>query len=195
MSIALSAELGRLKRFLWTRVDNYVYLWHAGLSGNGTLPAPEFGFLRIRNEDQLSHDRDEGKLRYLVKRGCTVYLAKLDSITVGRYVLCNLNLFKPYNYNEHEIFHGNESYYVFFCRTYEPFRGNGIFPQILRSICEDVLRESPLGVVYSSAEVGNLPSQRGIEKAGFHLAGRLRYMATMNRPIVSCLATESKAPR
>jgi len=194
MSLGVSAELGRLKRFLWTNIDNYIYLMHAGLLHRRVPLAPKLGFLRIRNEDQLSHGVDEGKLRYLVNKGCTVYLAKWDGMAAGRYVLCNLSSFGPYSYNKHEIFKGNEGYYVFFCRTYEPFRGNGIFPQILRSICEDVWKEDPRGIIYSSAEVGNRPSQRGIEKAGFHLAGRLRYMALMNRPIVSCLMTESNAP-
>jgi RimJ/RimL family protein N-acetyltransferase len=194
VSLGVSAELSRIKRFLWTSVYNYVYLRRADSLGKSAPSAPEFGFLRIRDEDQLSHNRDEFKLRYLITMGCSVYLAKWNGTIAGRYVLCNLSRFRPYSYNEHELFQENDSYYVFFCRTYESFRGNGIFPQILELICEDVWRENPCGVIYSSADVGNRPSQRGIEKAGFRLAGRLRYMAALNRPIVSRLETEPDTP-
>lgn len=191
MRLDVSVELGRLKRFLWTSIDNYVYLKHVGPLEKRPQSAPELNFFRIHEEDQLPRDTDKCKLIYLINRGCTVYLARSDGVAAGRYVLCSLSRFRPYGYNGHKIFGGNESYYIFYCRTYEPFRGKGIFPQMLRSICEDVYKENPCGVVYTSAEAKNRPSQRGIEKAGFHLAGRLRYMAAMNRPMISLMATES----
>ncbi|GEM_PF-1645218 len=205
------AKLGLLKRIAITNVDNWVYArcWDGGelfrpLNDQGSQffqrlgnsggkvensgPRPDLSSQRVADEGGLAGLDEEWKLGYLMRKGCSVYLASLKGRLAGRYISCNLGQFKPYSYNRHSLFAGRDAYYVFFCRTYDPFKGRSIFPEMLCRICSDIWKEDPRGTVYISAEIKNAASQKGIEKAGFERVGQLRYLSVLNQPLISSLS-------
>lgn len=153
---------------------------------------PDLGWQRLADEGGLAGLDEERKLGYLMRKGCSVYLASWEGQLACRYVSCKLSRFKPYSYNRHSLFAGNDAYYIFFCRTYDLFRGKSIFPEMLCHICSDIWEEDPEGTVYISADIKNPASQRGIEKAGFERVGRLRYLSVMNQPLISRLSNWGK---
>lgn len=55
------------------------------------------------------------------------------------------------------------------CYTYPAFRGNGIYPKVLSEICRRKGNDTFL--FYMIVDEMNLPSIRGIEKAGFVRCG------------------------
>lgn len=59
------------------------------------------------------------------------------------------------------------------CYTSEQFRGKSIYPRVLRYIARDVASRAGTSV-YVLVSPANLPSVRGLEKAGFRRLGRLR---------------------
>lgn len=58
------------------------------------------------------------------------------------------------------------------CFTYPKFRGKGIYPQILKYICSSIGTEK--SVFYMIVDETNLPSIKGIEKAGFQRCGTIK---------------------
>ncbi|MDI1323121.1 MAG: GNAT family protein [Algoriphagus sp.] len=57
------------------------------------------------------------------------------------------------------------------CFTHDGYRGKGIYPAVLRHILKEFI---PKNNVYILVSPENIPSIRGIEKAGLRLIGRLR---------------------
>ena len=55
--------------------------------------------------------------------------------------------------------------------TLPGFRGGGLFPRTLAFVEECEERERPGLPIYIEAAIDNLPSRRGIEKAGFVRVG------------------------
>jgi RimJ/RimL family protein N-acetyltransferase len=60
-----------------------------------------------------------------------------------------------------------------YCLTIERFRGKGLYPATLANM-QRYLRNSGLKRVFITVEAENAPSIRGIEKAGFEMAGKIR---------------------
>lgn len=66
------------------------------------------------------------------------------------------------------------------CFTYPTFRGQGIYPTVLNSICQ--LESYPSDTVfYMVVSDTNTPSVRGIEKAGFERCGRIKKTRLLKR--------------
>ncbi|MBE6941078.1 MAG: GNAT family N-acetyltransferase [Ruminococcaceae bacterium] len=68
------------------------------------------------------------------------------------------------------------------CATLPEYRGRGIYPAVLRHICKTFANEDT--VFYMIVNDQNIPSIRGIEKAGFELCGtvkRSRFLKIYNR--------------
>jgi len=161
-------------------------------NGGSSRPCTDLSWKRVADRSDLGGLEEERKLEYLMGEGCTIHLARWKGLLAGRYVSCKLSRFKPYSYNCHNLFSGKDAYYIFFCRTYDPFRGKGIFPEMLFQICNDIWRDDPQGCVYISARIDNPASQKGIEKAGFERIGQLRYLSIMKHPIISSLSIEER---
>ena len=58
------------------------------------------------------------------------------------------------------------------CYTYLTFRGKGIYPKVLSKIC--AIRACGEGSFYMIVDESNIPSIKGIEKAGFIQCGKVK---------------------
>lgn len=67
---------------------------------------------------------------------------------------------------------GEKECEIKFCLTFPGFRGRGLYPAALQAI-QRYLKEQGYHRCFICVKDGNLPSIRGIEKSGFHLAGRM----------------------
>jgi hypothetical protein len=80
------------------------------------------------------------------------------------------------------------------CWTPSAFRGQNIYPRVLRALTEEALREHPRVWIYCLRE--NAASRRGITKAGFRLRyrmGRSRLFGRVHRVWVEPAAEEPGA--
>ena len=59
------------------------------------------------------------------------------------------------------------------CATPEEYRGQGIYPAVIRKITEDFGLQTDGKTGYMIVEESNLPSIKGVEKAGFRKCGVL----------------------
>ena len=64
------------------------------------------------------------------------------------------------------------------CVTYPEFRGKGIYPAVLNAICQSYPTDTIFYMIVSDT---NLPSIRGIEKAGFENVGRVKKTGVFKR--------------
>jgi len=122
-------------------------------------------------EEKLAKNRT--KFKYFLKHKCRMYIALHKNNVIGYYFVCKISDFKPYPYNKLPLFQGDKSYYIFFCHTFSEYRGRNIYPYVLTQICKDIVKNS--GVAFISADVDNISSQKGIEKAGFRKLCTLKY--------------------
>ena len=125
----------------------------------------------ISIEEKLAKNRT--KFKYFLKYGCNIYLSLHKNKITGYYFMCKISDFKPYPYNKLSLFQGEKSHYIFFCHTFSEYRGKNIYPYVLTQICKDVEKNS--GVAFISTDIDNIPSQKGIEKAGFRRLCTLKY--------------------
>jgi RimJ/RimL family protein N-acetyltransferase len=64
-------------------------------------------------------------------------------------------------------------FWIYECWTSNTERGRGIYPAVLSRVVRDHIEQGlQEGVIYTTPQ--NVPSQRGILKAGFHHEGTLR---------------------
>jgi GNAT superfamily N-acetyltransferase len=68
---------------------------------------------------------------------------------------------------------GEKEAEIKFCLTLPAARGKGVYPCVIGSIL-DYLRWKGMNRAFMCVHRDNLPSIRGIEKAGFHPVGRIR---------------------
>jgi len=149
-------------------------------------PKIEIDIVRINKVDNLCEyyqvpqiRRVFTKFKYFIRQGVVIYLAIHNNNVVGHYLITKLVNFKPYLYNNHQIFSkppNKNIYYIFYCNTFKKYRGNGIYPYMLAKMSEDVFQGDKNAVVYISTEITNIPSQKGIEKVGFKKVARLKYL-------------------
>ena len=65
------------------------------------------------------------------------------------------------------------------CFTYPKWRGKWIYPQMLKYICSSIGTEK--SVFYMIVDETNLPSIKGIEKAGFQRCGTIKVTRILKR--------------
>ena len=118
------------------------------------------------------------KFRYFLEHKSRMYLTLHENNITGYYFVCKISDFKPYPHNKLPLFQGDKSYYIFFCHTFSEYRGKNIYPYVLTQICKDIVKNS--GVAFISAGIDNIPSQKGIEKAGFRRLCALKYRSIGN---------------
>lgn len=114
------------------------------------------------------------KFKYFIDKGCQLYLAFVAGNLAGYYLVADLKKYKPYLYNNHLLFQADSSYFIFYCRTFEKFRRNGIYTYMLTNMCRNLLPKP--GSVFISTDLDNVFSQNGIEKTGFKKIGSLKYI-------------------
>ncbi|MBW1803909.1 MAG: GNAT family N-acetyltransferase, partial [Deltaproteobacteria bacterium] len=73
---------------------------------------------------------------------------------------------------------GPEDAEIKYCLTLPPFRGRGLFPRVLKSMVK-YLTAKGFCRIFICVHEDNLPSIRGIEKAGFKLVERIRLRKKM----------------
>lgn len=73
-------------------------------------------------------------------------------------------------------FLGKNDYEIGPCFTYPEYRGQGIYPNILRTICQQIGSDDT--TFYMIVDEENKPSIRGIEKAGFIKCGSVKVSKT-----------------
>ena len=117
--------------------------------------------------------KDIVKFKHFLKHGCKMYLVLCNGDIAGYYHVSKLSDFKAYLYNDYFLFKGGDKYYIFFCHTFDEYRGHGIYSNILTQICKDTIKKA--GKVFISTDMKNIASQKGIEKAGFGKLGMLKY--------------------
>jgi len=117
------------------------------------------------------------KIEHFLDSGAIVYLATKGNEVVGHYLACRLQKFRPYLYlNKSNIFKPqDDNFYIYYCRTSENYRGQGIYPYVLTFILKNL--DTTENKIFISTDVENRASQKGIEKAGFHELGVLQYKA------------------
>lgn len=69
-------------------------------------------------------------------------------------------------------FMNKNDYIIGPCYTYPAYRGQGMYPHVIRSICSSMKDEA--SVFYMCVDETNAASIRGIEKAGFTKCGTVR---------------------
>lgn len=69
-------------------------------------------------------------------------------------------------------FLGKDDYEIGPCFTSPKHRGKGIYPAVLRNICQNIGTENT--VFYMIVDENNQPSIKGVEKAGFVRCGTVR---------------------
>ena len=113
------------------------------------------------------------KFKRFLKNGCRLYLAFIDENLAGFYLITDLSKHKPYLFNNHPIFRSGSNSYIYYCRTFENYRNNGIYSYMLTQMCKDLLSYGKN--IQISTDLDNSFSKKGIEKAGFTKIGNLRY--------------------
>lgn len=114
------------------------------------------------------------KFRYLLNKGCKIYIALHDEEIVGYVFLCNLSRFKPYLYNINPLFAGFNNYYIFNVHIFEEYRRNWIGSCMIKRICKDTIKKNE--TILASVDIINIPSQKMFEKLGFKKLGTLSYI-------------------
>ena len=76
-------------------------------------------------------------------------------------------------------FMGKWDYEIGPCFTYPKFRGKGVYPQMLKYISSNVGAEN--SIFYMIVDETNLPSIKGIEKAGFQKCGTIKVSRFLKR--------------
>jgi len=74
---------------------------------------------------------------------------------------------------------GKWDYEIGPCFTYPKFRGKGVYPQMLKYISSNVGAEN--SIFYMIVDETNLPSIKGIEKAGFQKCGTIKVSRFLKR--------------
>lgn len=185
------------KRRIYCNVDIFVYKWSNDLSNDLVdLDTIDEGLELISidksNLNYTNLTKESTKLSFYLEKGCNVFAAKLNNVAAGRCVSCELSSFKPNLYNNAEIFDVDAGYYIFFVRTFEGFRGKGVFKYMLNEVCHilaynfntsDILKFSKQGAcldIFISTDTKNRIAQKGIEKCGFIKLGKLRYLQILS---------------
>ena len=73
---------------------------------------------------------------------------------------------------------GSKDAEIKYCLTLPEHRGKGIYPAVLREVI-GYLKEKGFMRVFITVQEDNIPSIRGIEKAGFKCVGRVRLLKIM----------------
>lgn len=171
--------LSLLKRKVYCNVENVVYMKNDEDIPD-IHPKIKIEYKIISNTKELvkhSYDKkikkDIVKFKHFLKHGCKMYLVLCNGDIAGYYHVSKLSDFKAYLYNDCFLFKGGDKYYIFFCHTFDEYRGNGIYSYMLTQICKDTIKKA--GNVFISTDMKNIASQKGIEKAGFGKLGMLKY--------------------
>jgi RimJ/RimL family protein N-acetyltransferase len=140
-----------LRRLRPTRVDEWLY--------------------EMTAEDALALDNPDLEVQHRAVDGPTgrkeTYIVTLDGQTAHRsWLFWSVRLTRQCGFDARAPVIGD-------CHTEERFRGRAIYPKVLRYIARDVA-ERGAAAVYVLVSPANLPSVRGIEKAGFRRRARLR---------------------
>jgi RimJ/RimL family protein N-acetyltransferase len=77
-----------------------------------------------------------------------------------------------------------------YCLTLPPFRGRGIYPEVIRHMIS-YLSMRDVKRIFMCVRRNNLPSIRGIEKAGFRRVGKFRLIRILGVQVSSRLNTSS----
>ena len=73
----------------------------------------------------------------------------------------------------------NDKALIHFCRTAEDYKGNKIYPFLLSKLSKILFSKYNIKNIYIDTDIENIPSQKGIEKAGFrkiYLVKRLKLL-------------------
>jgi RimJ/RimL family protein N-acetyltransferase len=176
--------LSIVKQKVYCNVNNVVYSITDPVQINLVTPKIETHHIKIRDIDKLwkyaqitdELKKEYTKFKYLIEHGVIIYLARYKSNIMGYYLVTDLDIFRPYLYNNHPLFESpKRRYYIFHCHTFERYRGNSVYPYMLTVISRDIFNINKNSVIYVSTSVNNIPSQRGIKKAGFKKLGNLKY--------------------
>lgn len=113
------------------------------------------------------------KFRYFILHGCKMYLLLKDDDIAGHIFICKLSDFKPYLYNNHSVFNGDDTYYAFCAHTFDEYRGNRLHPYMNSIVLKDTIKKNEK--VFATASNKNLIAEKGIERAGWLALGVLKY--------------------
>jgi len=64
-----------------------------------------------------------------------------------------------------------DSYWIFYCRTFEEYRNQGLYKNVLSSLVNYIREKDPLSEIFIDTEIDNLPSRKAIKKVGFVPSG------------------------
>ena len=73
---------------------------------------------------------------------------------------------------------GEKEAEIKYCLTLPPYRGKGIYPKVLTEIC-DYLKYKGLDRVFIAVDKNNVPSIKGIRKAGFKPITKIKLLKIM----------------
>ncbi len=105
-------------------------------------------------------------VRNFGRKGATAYLATFQGMPVAAGWLFEKSPLLTRLRMDHDVVYLGEF------EVLPQFRGRGIYPAMLEAMCSDI--RGRCARAYAETEPGNLASRRGLEKAGFCVAGRLR---------------------
>lgn len=172
------SRLSLFKQRIYCNIENAVYIKNERDIPD-THPRIELEYKIISNINELSVylydiqiNKNKEKFIYFLKHGCKMYLTLNQGVVTGFFWVSKLSNFKPYIYNNNILFDCDNVYYIFFCHTFKKYRRKGIYSYILTQICRNTLTKP--GRVMISADIGNIASQKGIEKAGFIRIGIIK---------------------
>ena len=172
--------LASLMRRGFRRSTSQVYIMR-GAAGAVAVP-PELAIACVAADDRT---RREADLRasgaaddvHLFARGAVCYIAYWEGAPAGAGWLFRVS------YLLRRAGLGPRACYLGGFQVREAYRGRGIYPALLRTMCRDALREGLVPYIDTTAD--NVASRKGIIKAGFEPYGTLKVIVAAG-VIVRC---------
>jgi len=117
---------------------------------------------------------DFAKFNIFLRHGCVGYFARNgeELVSIGWLADPKKYIHSPYLKVLFENCNDKMCHYIFYCHTFEKYKGKNIYPYILSYIINKHKNED----IYIDTDLLNIPSQKGIEKVGFEFKYVLSYL-------------------
>lgn len=131
--------------------------------------------------------------REFIKSGDIGYLGYLDGKCIHRsWVVCTPQIVNLHRFLKMRLL--SDEAFIHYCETAEYARGKNIYPHVLTEIVDNFLSFKEKKTIYISADSKNLPSIKGIEKAGFEKIAKIGILVILGIKIIIILDKKGNLP-
>ncbi|MCK4644408.1 hypothetical protein KAU32_12325 [bacterium] len=129
---------------------------------------------QISDIEKINFFREQGTLNNLInlfKTGELIYLGFYEDKCIHHSAIfinnTNRKIKKEY------ITIPPQCSWIHYCNTSEKYRGKSIYSSTIREIALEIMKKNNLKAIFIDTDNKNMPSQKGILKAGFDIIGKI----------------------